>query len=434
MPRHFKTLPMHKPSRVLVIGTTADYIDWIRTARPEEAVFVTDPDVRRQAHEPEPSAHEEVLCELTDEEAVFHSLTANLALFGLHPVGVACFDCESLSLAASIAKRLGLPFPSTDAVANCRNKYLTKTLWRKYGIGCPDYRPVRSVEEALDFFAAIPGHCILKPVSGSGSELIYRCDSEESCETNFEIIAEELRRREKNRLYKTRNSEAPRIIAEEYVEGDEYSCDFLLDGNGVTVIRVTRKLKAAHQPFGTIRGYILPASLPDYFTRTLLPRALLAGALALGLTQSICMADFILRDGRILFLEMTPRPGGDCLPYLLRRSWGLDILGLTIDFAADRPVSLPDTSGMESHIGLRLHAEKEGILKQLKAGNLLNDPRVLEVHFPRRPGHEVILPPADYDSWLLGHIIFSPAGDADPESECDTLCKKITIEMEQAPL
>ncbi len=323
---------MHRPPRVLVIGTTADYIDWIRTARPEQAVFVTDPDVRRQAHEPEPSAQEEVLCELTDEEAVFHSLTTHLALFDLHPVGVACFDCESLALAASIAKRLGLAFPSTDAVTNCRNKYLTKTFWHRCGIDCPDYRLVRSAEEMLDFFGAIPGHCVLKPVNGSGSELIYCCDSEKSCETNFGIIVDELRRREKNRLYNARNSGPPRIIAEEYVEGEEYSCDFLLNGDRVTVIRVTRKLKAADQPFGTIRGYILPASLPGYFTRTLLPRALLAGARALGLTRSICMADFILRDGRILFLEMTPRPGGDCLPYLLRRSWGLDILGLSHRF------------------------------------------------------------------------------------------------------
>ena len=208
----------------------------------------------------------------------------------------------------------------------------------------------------------------------------------------------------------------------------------MLDGKGVVIIRVTRKIKAAGKPFGTIRGYILPASLPSDFMETLLPQALLAGARALGLTRSICMADFIVRDGRMVFLEMTPRPGGDCLPYLLRRSCNLDILGLAIDFAANRPITLPDTFCMAPHIGMRIHAEKEGILKQVDAAHLLKDPRVLEIHFPRQPGHEVILPPADYDTWLLGHVIFAPGKDADPASECDALCKNISVEMEQAPL
>ena len=192
---------MPKRSRVLVIGTTTDYIDWIRTARPDQALFVTSPDVRRQAREPQPSPLEEILCELTDGESVFHSLTAHLAIFNLHPAGVACFDCESLGLAAFIAERMGLVYPSTDAISNCRDKYLTRTLWHKNNIECPDYRLVRSTEDVLDFFSSIGKRCVLKPVSGSGSELIFNCDSEQSCETSFKVITEELRRREKNRLY-----------------------------------------------------------------------------------------------------------------------------------------------------------------------------------------------------------------------------------------
>ena len=326
---------------------------------------------------------EEILCELTDEEAVFNSLTAHLTSFDLQPAGVACFDCESLALAAFIAERLKLPYPSGEAVSNCRDKYLAKTLWHKCGVHCPDHRPVRSVEDVLAFFNSIRGRCVLKPVNGSGSELIYCCDSEQTCETGFTIIDKELRRREKNRLYNSRTSEAPRIIAEECVEGEEYSCDFLLEEERVVVIRVTRKIKAARKPFGTIRGYVMPSSLSSHFVETLLPRVLLAGAKALALTRSICMADFIVRDGGIVFLEMTPRPGGDCLPYLLRRSCGLDILGLAIDFAANRPIFLPDVSGTAPHIGLRIHAEKAGILKHMDTADLLKDPRVLEGHFPR---------------------------------------------------
>jgi len=421
---------MHKRPKVLVIGTTADYIEWIRTACPGRVMFVTAPEIRRRAEEPVPAIIEEILCDLMDEEAVFGALTAHLDLFDLHPVGVACFDCESMALAASIAERLGLPYPSADAIGKCRDKYFSKTLWQQNDVDCPAFGIIRSAGDVAGFFEKIQGPCVLKPVNGSGSELVYVCDSVQSCESNFRIILEELGRRENNGLFGLGDVDAPRMIAEEYVEGEEYSCDFMLDGDRVEIIRVTRKIKAAGKPFGTIRGYVLPASLPNRFSDLLLPRALSAGARALGLMRCICMADFILRDDRIVFIEMTPRPGGDCLPFLLRRASGLDMLALAIDFAEGRPVCLPDTSSVITHIGVRVHADRAGVLRSIEAKAALEDSRVIEVHLPRSPGHRIVLPPSDYDSWLLGHIIFRPDADADAESECGTICEKICVEID----
>jgi biotin carboxylase len=420
---------MHERPRVLVIGTTADYIEWIRAVCSGRVVFVTAPEIRQGAEEPEPEAEEEILCDLTDTGAVIDALTTHLSLFGLQPVGVACFDCESMSLAATIADHFGLSYPSVAAVENSRNKYLSKTLWQKSGVDCPAFRLIRSAGDMSAFFEIIQGPCVLKPVNGSGSELVYVCDSMKACESNFRIVLEELGRRENSRLYGFGDPDGPRMIAEEYVEGEEYSCDFLLDGDRVDIIRITRKIKAAEKPFGTIRGYLFPASLPKCFS-DILPGSLRAGAQALGLTRCICMADFILRDGRIIFIEMTPRPGGDCLPSLLRSASGLDILTLAIDFTEGKPVRPPDTSAVALHIGVRVHADRAGVLRSIEAKAALEDPRVLEVHITRSPGHIIILPPSDYDTWLLGHVIFRPEAGADVESECETICEKIGVEID----
>ncbi len=227
-----------------------------------------------------------------DEEAAIGALTTHLALYNLYPIGVACFDCESMALAAKIAEQLGLPYPSTGAIENCRDKYLSKTLWQQNGVDCPAFRMIRSAGDVAAFFEIMEGPCVLKPVSGSGSELVYVCDSMQACELNFRIVLEGLGQRENNPLYDSGDADAPRMIAEEYVEGEEYSCDFLLDGDRVDIIRITRKIKAADKPFGTISGYVLPASLPKHFVDILLPGALGEGARALGLTRCICMADF----------------------------------------------------------------------------------------------------------------------------------------------
>ena len=37
-----------------------------------------------------------------------------------------------------------------------------------------------------------------------------------------------------------------------------------------------------------------------------------SAAQAVGLTRALCMVDFILQANELVFLEIAPRPGGDC--------------------------------------------------------------------------------------------------------------------------
>ena len=139
------------------------------------------------------------------------------------------------------------------------------------------------------------------------------------------------------------------------------------------------------------------------------------------------MVDFIVQADRALLIEMTPRPGGDCLPPLIRHSCGLDTLGAALDFAAGRPVALPAPEAWRRLAGLRVLARREGVIDALDDRLLRADPRVLECVFKVGPGHRVSLPPADYDSRILGHVIFVPSGPAGLEPECRQLTGLIDI-------
>lgn len=48
-------------SRVLVVGTTPDYVDQLLRAHPDECLFLTESRLRFDAKEPQPNDHEEVL-------------------------------------------------------------------------------------------------------------------------------------------------------------------------------------------------------------------------------------------------------------------------------------------------------------------------------------------------------------------------------------
>ena len=143
------------------------------------------------------------------------------------------------------------------------------------------------------------------------------------------------------------------------------------------------------------------------------------------------MVDFIISGETIALIELTPRPGGDCLPYLLKVSMGTDILKLSLDFAQKYPLELTRHDEVTSpHVGIRLHADKSGILKGIDSSHLVEDTRVKHIFLTKKPGHEIILPPKDYDSWLLGHIIIEPSNDKYPESQAMCISKTINIRID----
>ena len=106
--------------RLLVVGTTADYIDHIRTHYPGRALFVTDPAERAAAAEKDPAPADELLCDLQDPRRVHDGLNTHLSRWRMGICGVVSYDCESLGLAADLAKQFGLPFPAPAAIVASR--------------------------------------------------------------------------------------------------------------------------------------------------------------------------------------------------------------------------------------------------------------------------------------------------------------------------
>ncbi|MFC1885099.1 acetyl-CoA carboxylase biotin carboxylase subunit family protein [Thermodesulfobacteriota bacterium] len=420
---------MSRRPKILVVGTTADYIHWIRTRCPGRALFLTDPDIRKQALEPDPDSHEEILCNLNDYKGTEKALKDHLERWGFSLDGITSYDCESMELAAFLGDRFSLNYPTTEAINNCRNKYRTKRLWQKHDVPCPDGRLVQSADEAVRFLNNINAPCVLKPVSGSGSELIFCCETEDECRIAFNRITNGLSERQENRLYKPFSGNTAWVLIEECIRGDEFSCDIIVENERIEIIRLSKKIRGREDHFGTIKGYILPASLPTEIDVPGFHQHVIKCAGALGLSRALCTLDFMVLEGKIFFLEMAPRPGGDCLPFLLRRHNNIDTLIMNLDFAQNRSVIFQKPNGKSPHIGLRLHASKGGILKRIDAMKLITDPRICEIHLPRIAGHIIRMPPEDYDSWLLGHVIFEPYERVDPGSQCMEILDRVVVEI-----
>ena len=406
------------------MGTTPDYIDWINQQWPDVALFLTDERIRRQAVEPKPNPASEQLTNLSSPNQVAQDLTGHLQRFHQHLEGITCFDCESMPLAAYLARSFSLPYPSEKAVNLCRNKYDGKRVWRSAGVPCPDATLVTSASEAVAFFGETESDCVLKPLSGAGSEYVYLCTCPDQVVHAVEEIQQGLKRQAKNPLYK---GALRAMLIETRVAGPEYSCDFILEGNEITIIRLAQKILRPEGPFGTVQAYVVPGHLPEGISLPHLESVLARAARALDVTGVICMVDFIVGHQGPVLLEMTPRPGGDCLPPLLRYAARVDMLGLALDVARGFPVELPPLAQWKTCVGLRLHAQRAGVLADIDLGRVRADTRIRKILMSRKPGHQVALPPLDYDSWIMGHLIFCPDPDQAIEAQCAELVR--TVDM-----
>ena len=421
--------------RVVVVGTTADYIDLIRRRLPGRALFLTDAYERVVAVEPTPKPLEEALCDLSQPDDVLERLDRHLGRHRITPAGVVAFDCESMALAAHLGEHLSLPYPSAESVAACRSKFASKQLWRKAGVPCPEAELVDNAEQATAFLDRTGGPVILKPVTGSGSELLFVCSNAAECAAAVATMKKRLAHHANHRMYARCEQEGrcldPRnvFVIERLVSGPEFSCDFTIDDGAVRVIRIARKIPAPRQPPGTTWAYVVPAELPAGIPPDAFRRQLLAAATAVGLDRALCMLDFIVDDGRAVLIEIAPRPGGDCLPPLLLHSAGLDMLELALDFAEGKSMAV-DEPTFRPLAGVRFFAKNGGVIRRIEDDGVCADPRVIKCRLKARPGHRVVLPPFDYDSRILGYAIFAPSNPDSIESECADIDAKLHIEFQ----
>lgn len=421
---------------IVVVGTTSDYIDLIRKGHPGRAIFVTDPDVRSGAHEPRPEMHEEILCNLRNTGEVVAALKTHLQQCNMQPAGIACFDCESLELAARIARLFHLPFASPEAIGTCRNKFLSKKIWRANNLPCPPAEIIRNSSEIPGLLRHFTLPVIIKPLTGSGSELVFKCDTDEDCCRALITIQQRLADHPDTRMYRpgengfTKMDCRREFVVETFIEGREYSCDVIINGDHLQIVRTAEKLPAPDQTIGTTLAYVVPAQLPAGLDQLMFQRQLITAARALGIKRGLCMVDFIVSDRIPYFLELTPRPGGDCLPWLIRESCGLDMLGLALDFTSGIPIQLPEGSDWRRLVGVRFFAKTAGTIRSVDTADIERDGRIISYYLKARPGYRVTLPPEDYDSRILGHAVFEPQRNHSLLHQCQQIGAKLSVEME----
>ena len=173
---------------------------------------------------------------------------------------------------------------------------------------------------------------IIKPVDRSGSRGVSRIDDYQSAEKAIREAAEV--------------SFAKQVIAEEYIDGDEYSCECISHGGKHWMLAVTRKYTSGEH-FVEI-AHVQPCGLDQDRIRQV-QETVFAALEALHIREGASHTEFkIDREGQIRLIEAGARMGGDCIgSALVPMTTGFDYVKMALDTALGKE---PDFQAKPSDI------------------------------------------------------------------------------------
>ncbi len=261
----------------------------------------------------EESADHFIPISIVEKEAIYQSCVDN----GIEAVCSIGSDLATHTV-NYIQRKLGNPCnpETTDIIAT--NKHDMRNAFVKAGVPCPRFIKIKGVPNQSDL-QGMTYPMIVKPTDRSGSRGIFKVSNyEELCNAVPNSIEQSFEKA---------------AIVEEYIDGDEYSCEGISFEGKHTILAFTKKFTTG-VPHFIETGHVEPSGIPNEQQEKIGMQ--IKNALnALNICYGASHAEFkIDQFGNARIIEIGARMGGDCIGSdLVRLSTGYDFLKMVIDCA-----------------------------------------------------------------------------------------------------
>ncbi len=220
-----------------------------------------------------------------------------------------------------VASKLGLPCNSIESNLQCTNKYVMRQKLRDAGIKTPKFLKVGEKDKKIDV-SEMHFPLIVKPTDRSGSRGITKIyslnelDKAVKTATGFSF--------EKN------------AIIEEYIEGNEYSCESISFQGKHHFLALTKKYTTGSPNF-IETGHMEPSDIEEEKGKEIV-KEIHKALDALEIKNGASHAEFKLDDeGNFEIIEIGARMGGDCIGSdLVQISTGYDFVKMVIDVSVGK--------------------------------------------------------------------------------------------------
>jgi D-alanine-D-alanine ligase len=195
---------------------------------------------------------------------------------------------------------LGISYTGSGVMASsiAINKVMTKRVWRFEGLPTPDWRLVRSGQEARQALQELGRPMIVKPAREGSTIGLTKVTEASQCDAAYELAA--------------RHDDM--VLCEQFIQGDEVTCPVIGTGSAARALPVIRIVAPDgnydyhNKYFGEETQYLVPCGLPKGEEETIQALALKAYE-ALG-CRGWARADVMIDAARKPYLlEINTSPG-----------------------------------------------------------------------------------------------------------------------------
>lgn len=235
--------------------------------------------------------------------------------------GITSFSLESaLPTVAYVANNMGLVSNSVESILLTQSKYAQRQALEQYGITVPRYYQVGNEMDLLKVNCHYP--VIVKPVDSGGSQGICKVDSPDGLVEAYRYAIEFSRTRY--------------VIVEEYIDGREFSVEYISHKGKHYFIQVTDKVTSGAPRFVEMQHH-QPADISDFIKEKI--KTMVESALtALKIENSASHTEIKLNTaGDLFIIETGARMGGGHITSdLVRLSTGYDFVEGVIKLAINK--------------------------------------------------------------------------------------------------
>jgi biotin carboxylase len=219
----------------------------------------------------------------------------------------------ALAFTDALADALGVIGNPVDSVRARADKRAMKECWAREGVPCAAFHESAELRSVLSWAEARGYPVVLKPTRSAGGAHVYVCETERDVAQAFAAITRE------PDLFGNRFST---VLAEEYLDGDEYFMDLVHTGDSpCEVVSVAKYDKLQRDGHASIYRSFRSLSLDDPVARTALPVVLAANA-AIGVRYGINDTEFKLTSRGLRVIEVNNRLPGASTPQMIETCSG----------------------------------------------------------------------------------------------------------------
>ncbi len=195
-------------------------------------------------------------------------------------IAIVAVDDETGTIASKASQKLGFKCNSPEAVMATGNKLLLRQALSKADLSLTKYNTLGLDDDPIRIARKIDFPCVLKPLNLAASQGVIRANTRQDFVRAFERIKLLLLNIEKN----TQKVILPKILIEDYIEGEEVALEGLMIDGKLTVLALFDKPDPLEGPYFEETIYITPSQKP-LETQESIKRMAEQAASAIGLVE-----------------------------------------------------------------------------------------------------------------------------------------------------